>query len=85
LRDLSLFADHPADALELVDHLLIEVQDVVERVGDFASDPGLIHRHPCGKVSFLEGNQGSEQNIGLVDLRSVLGGCRGSHAALSPG
>ena len=79
LGDLSVFADRPADSLELADHLLIEFQDVVERVGDLARNPYLVHRHPDREVPLLEGNQSLEKNIGLRCLRAALGALRGLH------
>ena len=54
LRDLAFLADRPADAVELTDHLLVEFQDVVERVGDLAVHAGPVHRHPNGEVALLK-------------------------------
>src|SRR5262249_37432210 len=46
LRQLALLPDHFADALELLGHGLVALDDVVDGLGDFASDAAQPKRQP---------------------------------------
>ena len=61
LRELALAPDHAADAVELLGHALVGVDDVVEDVGDLAGDSGQIGRQAHRPVALAERQQGAEQ------------------------
>ena len=50
-----------ADALELLRHLLVGCDDLVERVGDLARDAVLVALHAYGEIAAAHGLQGVEQ------------------------
>src|SRR5581483_2197720 len=56
LGDFAVLTDGPADALEFAGHLLVDFEDVVQRVGDLALYPRLIYRHPYREVAPLKRN-----------------------------
>ena len=57
LCDFPLFPDGPADALELPAHVLVEFENLIERVGNFAAQAYAILRHADGEISPLERGQ----------------------------
>ena len=63
LGDLAVLAHRPADAVELADHFLVELQNVVQGVGDLALQAGLVHRHADREVPLLEGDQRLQQHV----------------------
>ena len=74
LGDFPVLAHRPADALEFADHLLVDLQNVVQRVGDLAFQVGLVHRHANREIPSLEGDQRAQQHVGIAaGLRSI--GC----------
>ena len=69
LVDLALLADDLADARELLRRALLELDDVVERVGDLAGDAGVLDRQADGEVALLDGQQRREQQLVIDDVR----------------
>ena len=61
LRDLAFFADHAAHAFKLGGHALVELDHVVERIGNFAFEAGPGQREPRRKVAFFQINQGIQK------------------------
>src|SRR5262249_8562133 len=55
LRELAFLADDAADALDLLNHHLVALDDVVDRLGDLAGDPRSARRNPRREVTILEG------------------------------
>jgi len=55
--DLALPADHLAQPLELLGHAVVELDHVVERLGDLAVDPGQRARQAHREVAAPEGAQ----------------------------
>ena len=51
--------------VELARHPLVELEDVVERVGDLARHPGLVHRQAGGEIAIPKGDQGLQQEAGV--------------------
>src|SRR5262249_56178103 len=66
LVELALLADDPGEALELARHLLVDLEDIVQRVGDAASDPGPLDREAGAEVALLEAGQDREEHA-LID------------------
>src|SRR5258708_35788987 len=54
LVELAFLADELRDARDLCNFRLLELDDVVERLGDLAVDAGQIERHARGKIAALE-------------------------------
>src|SRR4029077_5374325 len=50
----ALLADHLADAIEFASHLLIGGDDVVERIGDLASEAGPSAGQAGGEITVAE-------------------------------
>jgi hypothetical protein len=58
LIELSFLADHVRDPLDLGRRPFLQVEDVIQRVGDLPLHPDELHRHPHGKVALLHRSQG---------------------------
>ena len=52
--NLSLFTDNCTDPLKFFDHSLVQVDDVVERIGNFPGDSRLIDRHSRREIALLD-------------------------------
>jgi hypothetical protein len=70
--DLALAADGLAQPLELAGHPVVELDHVVERLGDLAVDAAMAARQADGEVASPEGAQGGEQ-LASVDRIEVMG------------
>ena len=68
LADLAFLADHLRDAVELAGEPLVQLDDVVEGLGDLAVDAGQVERQADGEIPFSEGPQGLEEGFG-IELR----------------
>ena len=82
LVDAALLADRAADAAELAGHLLVELEDVVERVGDFAVDSGAFEgrraeKSPLRKAErTLRMSRFLNASAGVAKLRALIDGGR---------
>ncbi len=63
LPDPAFLADRRADPRELIGHVFIELENIVQDVGDLARQPDLIYGHADREVPFLEGDQGGQYLI----------------------
>ncbi len=61
LVDLAFLADRAADPGEFARHAFVQLENIVERVGDLARDPGLVNRQANRKIAVLEGDQRLQQ------------------------
>ena len=86
LGDASLLADHDADPVELAGHLLIQLDDVVQRVRDLPGDTGPVDPHARREIALPDGGENGQQ-LGEVEgvatgcLRAGAGGGGGGSAA----
>jgi hypothetical protein len=62
LLELALLADDLADAVELVRHTLVELDDLVEGVDDLPGEARIPLGHPPREVALLERAQSAEQD-----------------------
>jgi hypothetical protein len=65
LRQLSLFSDDAADALDLVRRVRHHPDDVVHRIGDFPLDAARSGRQADGEISFLHRQKNLQQCFGM--------------------
>src|SRR6185295_5447865 len=65
LADLSFLADDPADAVQLVRHFFISLNDVIEGIGNLTSGPIPVQRETGRKVPLFQGGKGGEQLSGV--------------------
>jgi hypothetical protein len=68
LGDLPFLADGLTDSLELSRGFAVQVDDIVQGIGDLASDSHLRHRHPDGEVALPNGSQHSEKLLCVEDV-----------------
>src|SRR5207237_8911275 len=62
LAKFPLAADHSAQAIELLCHPLVAIDDVIEYVGDAPQRTGPIQRQADRRVASLQGVQGAENH-----------------------
>src|SRR5258706_14396015 len=67
LGDLAFAADDAAEALELLGHALVQLDDIVEGVGDLAFEPVEIDRQACREVALFERGESAEE-FGFIEL-----------------
>ena len=67
MLELAFLANLLAQSRELVGHAPVEVDHVVECLGELALDSGPVERESHGAVALLEGDEGCQQEarIGL--------------------
>src|SRR5919112_2122197 len=73
LSDLAFFSYRLANPLELPGGFPIEIDDVVQGVGNLSCDPHLRHRHFDGEVALADGGEDGKQ---LIYVQSVGRGNR---------
>ena len=61
LAELAFLADDAAEAGQLLGHPLVQLDDLVERVGDLAGDAGPLGRQADAGAPLPEGGQPAEQ------------------------
>ncbi len=83
LGDLALAADHAPQALQLARHALVQLDDVVERVGDLAGDARPLHRQPGREVALFQGVEGLQERGDVQNLRGVF--LKSWHESVSKG
>ena len=86
LIELAFLADDGGDALDLRRGALVELEDVVQRVGDLPLHADELHRHAHGEVALLHRCERAQQQP-LEILRPQLGGlldANGRHKTGSP-
>ena len=66
---LAFFADHLANTLQFLRHLLVGGDDVVESVGNLAFEPGPGAGKPNGKISIPHGLQAGQNYAEIGDRR----------------
>src|SRR5207244_3869301 len=71
LADLAFLTDDSAEPLELVGHAAVELDDLVELVGDLAVEAFEVDGEAGGEVALAEGGQGGEE-LGAVELVAGL-------------
>src|SRR6185436_10363438 len=73
--ELPFLPDDRGDPLDLVGEPLVELDDLVQRVGDLPRGPGELHRHAHAEVALFHGGEGPEQQpveILRRQLRSLV-------------
>ncbi len=72
LADLAFLADDLGEALELVGHLLVERDDLVEQAGDLAVLAGQVFGQADGEVAAAEAAQGAEELAAIDEIARGL-------------
>ncbi len=62
LGKFALFAGRVADPVKLARDFVVDINDIVERVGYFAVDTGPVEGHTPGEISFLDRGKYFEQH-----------------------
>ena len=88
LGDPAFLAHRDAHAVELVRHLLVELDDLVQRVRHLPGEPGLGGPDPNGEISLADGGEDGEhlgeiENLGVG--RRVGGSAASGSAIAGPG
>jgi hypothetical protein len=73
---LPCFADDVAEPFELFRHLVVQIDGVVERLGQFAVQAGQVGRQAHGEVAAPEGAQGGQELVVVEPALLRLGLCR---------
>ena len=68
LVDLALLADDPADPLQLVGHPLVELDHLVEGVGDLAGDARPVERQANREIAFAKRRERRQKRLGINTL-----------------
>jgi hypothetical protein len=82
LGDSSLLAYRLAHPLEFPSGLSVEIDDVVERVGNLPGNANLGHRHLDREVALANRSQDRQELIGIQDIVGHRGAAGGTATAL---
>src|SRR5205085_5465534 len=66
--NLTFLTDRCADTAKLIGHVLVQFEDVIQRVGDLACKIDLIDGETNRKITLLECDQGREYLTGIHHL-----------------
>jgi len=74
--DLALLADNVAEAFDFLGHALVELDHIIERIGDFAVEPCQIYGKPDGEIPlskcFQSGKKLGTSKTCRLDCRPVV-------------